>query len=72
MGNDPATSVVDKHHPSREIPNLLISDSSSLLTSGRGQPTMTIQALAFRPGEHNREIRELRRALTGVCSLEHP
>ena len=32
---------------------------------------MTIQALAFRPGEHNREIRELRRALTGLCFLEH-
>jgi choline dehydrogenase-like flavoprotein len=52
MGNDPSTSVVDKHHRSHDIPNLFICDGSSLVTSGRGQPTMTIQALAFRAGEH--------------------
>jgi len=52
MGNDPKTSVVDKHHRSHDVPNLFICDGSSLVTSGRGQPTMTIQALAFRAGEH--------------------
>jgi choline dehydrogenase-like flavoprotein len=52
MGNDPAKSVVDKYHRSHDIPNLFICDGSSLVTSGRGQPTMTIQALAFRAGEH--------------------
>jgi choline dehydrogenase-like flavoprotein len=52
MGNDPATSVVDKYHRSHEVPNLFICDGSSLVTSGRGQPTMTIQALAFRAAEH--------------------
>ena len=52
MGNDPARSVVDKFHRSHDIRNLFICDGSSLVTSGRGQPTMTIQALAFRAGEH--------------------
>ena len=52
MGNDPATSVVDRYHRSHDVPNLFICDGSSLVTSGRGQPTMTIQALAFRAGEH--------------------
>ena len=52
MGNDPATSVIDKHHRCHDVPNLFICDGSSLVTSGRGQPTMTIQALAFRAGEH--------------------
>jgi choline dehydrogenase-like flavoprotein len=52
MGNDPATSVVDKYHRSHDVPNLFVCDGSSLVTSGRGQPTMTIQALAFRAGEH--------------------
>jgi len=52
MGNDPAKSVVDKHHRSHDIPNLFVCDGSSFVTSGRGQPTMTIQALAFRAGEH--------------------
>jgi len=34
------------------VPNLFICDGSSMVTSGRGQPTMTIQALAFRAAEH--------------------
>jgi len=52
MGDDPATSVVDRYHRSHEVPNLFICDGSSMVTSGRGQPTMTIQALAFRAAEH--------------------
>jgi choline dehydrogenase-like flavoprotein len=52
MGDNPETSVVDRYHRSHEIPNLFICDGSSLVTSGRGQPTMTIQALAFRAAEH--------------------
>ena len=52
MGNDPKTSVVDKYHRTHDIPNLFLCDGSSMVTSGRGQPTMTIQALAFRAGDH--------------------
>jgi choline dehydrogenase-like flavoprotein len=52
MGDDPESSVVDRYHRSHEVRNLLICDGSSLVTSGRGQPTMTIQALAFRAAEH--------------------
>jgi choline dehydrogenase-like flavoprotein len=48
MGNDPATSVIDANHRTHDVPNLFIVDGSSFVTSGRGQPTMTIQALAFR------------------------
>ena len=46
------TPGADRHHRSHDVPNLFICDGSSLVTSGRGQPTMTIQALAFRAGEH--------------------
>jgi choline dehydrogenase-like flavoprotein len=56
MGNDPATSVVDRFHRSHDVPNLFMCDGSSLVTSGRGQPTMTIQALAFRAAEHIAEF----------------
>jgi choline dehydrogenase-like flavoprotein len=56
MGNNPAHSVVDRYHRSHDVPNLFICDGSSLVTSGRGQPTMTIQALAFRAGEHIAEF----------------
>ncbi|HKX55299.1 MAG TPA: GMC oxidoreductase, partial [Xanthomonadales bacterium] len=52
MGDDPAQSVVDRYHRSHEVPNLFICDGSSLVSSGRGQPTLTIQALAFRAAEH--------------------
>lgn len=52
MGDDPDTSVVDRHNRAHDVPNLFICDGSSLVTSGRGQPTMTIQALAFRAGEY--------------------
>ena len=52
MGDDPKSSVVDPFHRSHDVPNLFICDGSSLVTSGRGQPTMTIQALAFRAAEH--------------------
>ena len=52
MGDDPQSSVVDKYHRSHDIANLFICDGSSFVTSGRGQPTMTIMALAFRAAEH--------------------
>ena len=52
MGNDPATSVVDRFHRAHDVPNLFMVDGSSLVTSGRGQPTMTIMALAFRAADH--------------------
>jgi len=51
MGNDPKSSVVDKSHRSHDVKNLFMVDGSSFVTSGRGQPTMTIQALAFRAGD---------------------
>jgi choline dehydrogenase-like flavoprotein len=51
MGDDPQNSVVDKHHRTHDVPNLFLCDGSSFVTSGRGQPTMTIMALAFRAAE---------------------
>jgi choline dehydrogenase-like flavoprotein len=50
MGNDPARSVVDRSQRAHDVPNLLLVDGSSLVTGGRGQPTCTIQALAYRSG----------------------
>ena len=52
MGNDPKASVVDRYHRTHDVPNLFLCDGSSFVTSGRGQPTMTIQALAFRAADH--------------------
>jgi choline dehydrogenase-like flavoprotein len=52
MGNDAKTSVVNKYHRAHDVPNLFLCDGSSLVTSGRGQPTCTIQALAFRAADN--------------------
>jgi choline dehydrogenase-like flavoprotein len=51
MGNDPKTSVINPEHRTHDVANLFLCDGSSLVTSGRGQPTMTIQALAFRAAD---------------------
>jgi choline dehydrogenase-like flavoprotein len=52
MGNDHGDSVVDRFHRAHDVRNLFICDGSSFVTSGRGQPTMTIQALALRAADH--------------------
>ena len=52
MGNARRESVVDRDHRAHDVPNLFVCDGSSMVTSGRGQPTMTIQALAFRAADH--------------------
>lgn len=51
MGSDPKTSVINTDHRTHDVPNLFLCDGSSLVTSGRGQPTMTIMALAFRAAD---------------------
>jgi len=51
MGDDPKSSVINRDHRTHDVPNLFISDGSSFVTSGRGQPTCTIQALAFRASD---------------------
>lgn len=52
MGNDAKASVVDKYHRAHDVPNLFIVDGSSFVTSGRNQPTCTIQALAYRASDY--------------------
>ena len=51
MGKDPNKSVIDTDHRTHDVKNLFLCDGSSMVTSGRGQPTMTIQALAYRAAD---------------------
>ncbi|MGC1615446.1 MAG: GMC family oxidoreductase [Candidatus Acidiferrum sp.] len=51
MGKDPKTSVINSDHQTHDVKNLFLCDGSSLVTSGRGQPTLTIEALAFRAAD---------------------
>jgi choline dehydrogenase-like flavoprotein len=52
MGDDASASVVDKYHRTHDVRNLFLVDGSSMVTGGRGQPTCTIQALAYRAADH--------------------
>jgi choline dehydrogenase-like flavoprotein len=56
MGKDPKTSVINADHRTHDVKNLFLCDGSSLVTSGRGQPTMTIEALAFRAADRIRDL----------------
>jgi choline dehydrogenase-like flavoprotein len=51
MGKDPQRSVINADHRAHDVPNLFLCDGSSFVTSGRNQPTCTIQALAFRAAD---------------------
>jgi len=51
MGTNPKASVINTDHRAHDVRNLFICDGSSFVTSGRGQPTETIEALAFRAAD---------------------
>jgi choline dehydrogenase-like flavoprotein len=51
MGKDLKTSVINTDNRTHDVPNLFLCDGSSFVTSGRNQPTETIQALAFRAAD---------------------
>lgn len=51
MGNDSTKSVVNNYCQSHDIANLFICDASVFVTSGGGNPTETIMAIAARTAE---------------------
>ncbi len=52
MGDNPATNVVDRWGFSHEAPNLGVLGASVMGTSGARNPTLTVQALAWRAADH--------------------
>lgn len=52
MGDDPATSVVDRWGRTHDVPNLYIFDGSIWPTSSGMNPTATIAALSLRCTDH--------------------
>jgi len=52
MGEDPATAVVDRFGFAHEVPNLGILGTSVFPTTGGHNPTLTLQALAWRTASH--------------------
>jgi choline dehydrogenase-like flavoprotein len=52
MGSDPATSVLNEHNQSWDVPNLFVTDASSYVSNGAVGPTLTIMALTARAAEY--------------------
>lgn len=52
MGANPETNVVDGWGFSHEAPNLGILGASTMGTSGARNPTLTVQALAWRTADY--------------------
>jgi choline dehydrogenase-like flavoprotein len=48
MGNDPKSSVVDANCRVHEMENLYVVDGSVHVTNGGFNPSLTIQAIAYR------------------------
>ena len=60
MGSDPRRSVVDRWHRVHAVPNLVVVDGSSFVTSAAVNPTSTIGALALRAADGIWESRTAR------------
>ena len=52
MGDDPASSVVDKFGRTHDVSNLFVCDGSILPTQGSANPGLTIQSLAARTADY--------------------
>jgi gluconate 2-dehydrogenase alpha chain len=52
MGDNPETNVVDRWGFAHEVPNLGILGASIMGTSGARNPTLTVQALAWRTADY--------------------
>jgi choline dehydrogenase-like flavoprotein len=48
MGHNPATSVLNAHNQSHDIPNLFVTDGSCMSSSGNQNPSLTYMALTAR------------------------
>jgi choline dehydrogenase-like flavoprotein len=52
MGDDPATSVVNRHCRTHEVRNLFVADGGPFVSQADKNPTWTILALAWRTADH--------------------
>jgi choline dehydrogenase-like flavoprotein len=52
MGNDPTTSVTDKHGRVHDIDNLFVADGGLHVTNGGFNPVLTIMALGYWVSHH--------------------
>jgi choline dehydrogenase-like flavoprotein len=56
MGNDPATSVVDRHLVHHKYRNLLVLGASAYPSASPAYPTLTVSALSLWAADHLRGV----------------
>lgn len=59
MGNDAKISILNAHNQAHDIPNLFITDGSSMASSGNQNPSLTYMALTARAAHY--AVAELKR-----------
>jgi choline dehydrogenase-like flavoprotein len=52
MGDDPKTSVLNKHSQTWDVSNLYVADGAPFVTHAEKNPTLTIMALSMRAGDN--------------------
>ncbi|MGA2651489.1 MAG: GMC oxidoreductase [Terracidiphilus sp.] len=52
MGNDPVTSVFDRHCKAHDLDNLYVVDASCFVSASAVNPSLTIIANAIRIADH--------------------
>ena len=52
MGRDPKTSVLNAHNQAHDVPNLFVTDGSSMASSACQNPSLTYMALTARACDH--------------------
>ena len=59
MGEDPKTSVLNKHNQLHAVPNVYVTDGSFMTSSGCVSPSLTYMAFSARAANHAaRQIKE--------------
>lgn len=56
MGNDPATSYLNKFNQAHKVPNLFVTDGACMTSSGCQNPSLTYMALTARAANHAVQI----------------
>src|SRR5262249_6097456 len=52
MGNDPKSSVLNKYCQAHEVKNLFVADAAPFVSNPDKNPTLTINAMAWRTSEY--------------------
>jgi len=56
MGNDPATSVLNRWSQAHDVPNLFVTDGAQMASSACQNPSLTYMALTARAAAHAVEL----------------